>query len=505
MAMVGFLIRELRRPQVAARVDQVMAAEATRPAAVAPPKTPAPPADPAQFRELLSLAGWDAKRLSALQLGDALSETNRSELAQLLWRLKRFDSPRLAVLAHDGRLTDADASSDVAGELVALNGLVTKVVRRELPAELATRLEMPAYYECEMTLAGDAGQAKIIAARVPTAWLDMESLDERATAGGVFIRLLSHDQQSPHGLFVSPEIAWYPVEPNAPYVSLGKSILGQLGVDVGLFDLIRQRRPITSAERDSFYQVLGAAGRLGTNQLDRFARQQLPFIAQRWAAEERKLAESAADPARLQLAREVQARAAKGLYSVAPLFNDAANQVGELVVLEGTVRRVTPIDVDNFRYYELDLFTDDSQNNPIVVCVRQLPPGFPIGNNLHEPVRVAGFFFKSWSFRSRRANLASANGEVPAAADMQQFAPLVIGRSPLVLPPADDAGRHFFGVVAAGMFVLLLAGIWAVGWWLAREDRRFVRGTLAERYSLPKGESLNDLNLDVDRNAGSAD
>jgi hypothetical protein len=50
-----------------------------------------------------------------------------------------------------------------------------------------------------------------------------------------------------------------------------------------------------------------------------------------------------------------------------------------------------------------------------------------------------------------------------------------------------------------------LAGIWAVGWWLAREDRRFVRGTLAERYSLPEGESLNNLNLDVDRSAEPVD
>jgi hypothetical protein len=510
VAVVGFLIRELRRPQVAARVDRAMAVEAVRPAPVAPPRSPAPTADPAQFRELLSLAGWDAKRLSELQQEGALTETSRNDLAELLWRLKTFDSPQLSMWAREGLLADASASSDRAGELVALKGNVTKVTRRELPVELAVRLEMPAYYECEMTLRSDAGQATILTDRVPKAWLEMQSLDESAAASGVFIRLLPGDPQSPHGLFVSREIAWHPVAPNGSVVSLGKSTLGQLDVDVGLLDLVRQRREITSAEREAFYQVLTAASRIGTNQLDRFARQQLPFIAQHWAEEERTLTESAADPARLQLAREVQDRAAKGLYSVAPLFNDASNQVGELVSLEGTVRRVTPIDIDSstggsFRYYELDLFTDDSQNNPIVFCVRELPPGFPIGDNLHEPVRIAGFFFKSWSFRSRRANFAAADGEPPADAEMQQFAPLVIGRSPLVLEPADGTGRHFIGIVAAGMFLLLLGGIWAAGWWMARADRRFVRGTLAERYSLPEGESLNDLNLEVDRSADPAD
>ena len=138
-------------------------------------------------------------------------------------------------------------------------------------------------------------------------------------------------------------------------------------------------------------------------------------------------------------------------------------------------------------------------------CVRELPPGLSIGDGLHEPVRIAGFFFKSWSFRSRRAAIADAKGETPADAEMRQFAPLVIGRSPIVLEVAEPTDRNSFGVVAAGIFVLLLGGFWAAGWWLAREDRRFVRGTLAERYSLPEGKSLNDLDFDVDRTTGDAD
>jgi hypothetical protein len=512
--MVGFLIRELNRPQVAARIDEVMAvAVEPEPANVVPPPA-ATPADPAQFRKLLDLAGWDAERFAALNNAGPNSGEQREELVELMRRLKTFDEPTLAEWARAGATFQetAAAPSEHTGELIALAGRVTKVESHELPAELATRLEMPAYYECEMTLDGHAGQATILTARVPKAWLEMQVLDEPAAASGVFIRLLSDDQQSPHGLFVSREIAWHPIEPNVPFVSLGKSILGQLGVDVGLLDLIRQRRAITSAESEAFYKVLGAAGRMGTNQLDRFARQELPFIAQRWAQEERKLAESAADPARLQLAREVQARAAKGLYSVAPLFNDASNQVGELVSLEGTVRRVTPIDVDKstgntvsdvarrvgtFRYYELDLFTDDSQNNPIVFVVRELPPGFPNGDGLHEPVRIAGFFFKSWGFQSRRATLPDAEVAAHAAGDLRQFAPLVIGRSPLSLELTDASATDSFGLVVAGLFVVLLGVIWAAGWWLARDDRRFVESTLAKQFSLAEGESLNGLDFDL--------
>ena len=175
------------------------------------------------------------------------------------------------------------------------------------------------------------------------------------------------------------------------------------------------------------------------------------------------------DRPRQQLAREVQARAAKGLFSVAPLFNEPANQVGELVLLEGTVRRVTRVDVGKTsdgaasdvarrfgidHYYELDLFTDDSQNNPIVVCVRELPPGFPVGDGLHEPVRVAGLFFKSWSFESRRATLPIApDGSATPAATCDNSPRCVIGRGPVLLEVADASTTAYASYDCGGVFV----------------------------------------------------
>ncbi len=519
MAMVGFLIRELNRPQVAARVDQVMAvAVEPEPASVAPPLA-ATPADPAQFRKLLELAGWDAKRFAALDKAGPISDEQREELVELLWRLRTFDGPQLTAWATLAAV--AAAPREPTGELIALAGHVTKVERRELPTDLAAQLEMPAYYECQMTLDGGAGAATILTSRIPKAWLAMPSLDEPAVAAGVFIKSLSAENGSAARLFVSREIGWHPKQPQAPYVSFGKSVLGELGVDVGLLDGVRQRRPISGTEREAFYQMLDAAGRIGTNQLTRFANQDLDTVQKRWAAEEQRLAAAlkdspaGADPrdrARLQLAREVQSRAANGQDSVAPLFNDAENQVGELVTLDGTARRVTRVDVGKSpdgttsdvarrfgidHYYEIDLFTDDSQNNPIVFVVRDLPPGFPVGDGLHEPVRIAGFFFKSWSFQSRRATLPDAQVDALAAGDLRQFAPLVIGRSPMMLELAESTAFESFGLIAAGLFVLLLGAVWAAGWWLARDDRRFVETTLAKQFSLAEGESLNGLDFDL--------
>jgi hypothetical protein len=519
MAMVGFLIREFGRPEVAARVDQVANIPANIvPAAMDPEKIgPSPaqaPADPTQFRRLLDLAGWNAARFATLQKNAPPTEDDRQQLAELLWRLRTFDGPQLTDWARAGAsfATVAAAPVEHAGQLVALTGRVTKAQRRVLPADLAKRLEMPTYVECEMTLDGGVGVATLITARVPKAWLKTESLDEPAAAAGVFIQLLPSTEGPPHGLFVSREIAWHPATPREPIISLGKSVLGAAGVDIGQLDSIRQRRAITGDEREAFYQMLDAAGRLGANQLTRFAQQDLSSVQARWAAEAKQLAEAKSpDRARLRLAQDVERHAARGTYSVAPLFNDAANQVGSLVTLDGTVRRVTRIDVGTSpdgspsdvarrfgidHYYELDVFTEDSQNNPIVFVVRELPPGFPTGDGLHEPVRISGFFFKSWSFQSRRANLP-VEAEDHAPENLRQFAPLLIGRGPIMLQQPEPSRIESFGLIAAGLFVLVLGAVWAAGWWLAREDRRFVRSTLADQFSVPHGESLNDLDFDL--------
>ncbi|MEX2092261.1 MAG: hypothetical protein WD971_06270 [Pirellulales bacterium] len=492
-----------------------------------PEKVVPPPAqtsaDPAQFRKLLELAGWNATRFATFDKAGPLADEDQQELVELLWRLKTFDGPQLTDWARAGASGKeiAAAPSEHVGEIVELAGRVTRVERHALSAELAARLEMPAYFECQMMLDGGAGMATILTSRVPKAWLELQSLDEPAESAGVLIRLLSSTNGSTDRLFVSREIAWHPKQPHAPFVSLGESVLGELGVDVGLLDDVRQRRPISAAEREAFYQMLDASGRIGTNQLTRFASQDLDAVEKHWAAEEQRLAATLKDSppggnprdrVRLQLAHEVQARAAKGQYSVAPLFNDAENRVGELVTLDGAARRVTRVDVGTSadgttsdvarrfgidHYYEIDVFTEDSQNNPVVFCVRELPPGFPLGDGLQEPVRIAGFFFKSWSFQSRRATLPDAQVDAAPAGDMRQFAPLLIGRGPILIDEADASASDSTGLIAAGLFVVLLGAIWAAGWWLARDDRRFVETTLAKQFSLAEGESLNDVDFDL--------
>jgi hypothetical protein len=123
-------------------------------------------------------------------------------------------------------------------------------------------------------------------------------------------------------------------------------------------------------------------------------------------------------------------------YSVVPLFNAPATQRGELVELAGVARSVLKIQLDaddagarrrlGFdHYYQLSLFTEDSQSNPLTFCVRELPKGMPVGEGpqFGEPVAVAGFFLKKWSYR------ISVDPDIPQRPD-EEAGPPTVGPAP---------------------------------------------------------------------------
>lgn len=213
---------------------------------------------------------------------------------------------------------------------------------------------------------------------------------------------------------------------------------------------------------------------------------------------------------RLDVLRRMLREAGEGQYSVIPLFNQADRQHGQLVKLEGTVRRAVKILVDSDRgrpanrdiatrlgighYYELELFPSDSQNNPVVFCVRDLPPGFPVGLIDGERVRVAGFFFKSWAYRPQ-GTPSGENRSGSSSARALQVAPLLIGREPTWLKRASVAESPYVGILTGGLFVLVLLVIWVALWRLNRGDREFQRKVLLKRHAMGDGASLSELEV----------
>jgi len=161
-----------------------------------------------------------------------------------------------------------------------------------------------------------------------------------------------------------------------------------------------------------------------------------------------------------------------------PLFNDPARQQGKLHLLYGTARRIEEVMVENpdiqkrlgiDRYYTVYLFTEDSQNYPVVFCVRHLPRGVVPGEGPRYAVdlAVAGFFYKTWAFRPQR------NLSPDAPANAWQLAPLLVGREAIKVTShaAQNTGLMTISLLV-GVLTLVAIVVVITIWFTWREKTR---------------------------------
>lgn len=156
-----------------------------------------------------------------------------------------------------------------------------------------------------------------------------------------------------------------------------------------------------------------------------------------------------------------------------PLFPDIFKNMdrwkGRLVTLTGRVRKLVhyPADEDN-KYgiktlYEAWLFTDDSQQNPVVVICTEVPEalknGLPEGTDVIDHVTVTGYVFKMYLY---------------SAQDTKRIAPLILAKKLEWSPPAtDETGGQLFVVILGSTFILLMVGIGFMLWRNSQRDREF--------------------------------
>jgi hypothetical protein len=171
---------------------------------------------------------------------------------------------------------------------------------------------------------------------------------------------------------------------------------------------------------------------------------------------------------------------------------------GDQIVLHGTVRRITKVLVESARdqdrlgsdhYWEIFVFVatpllqigDDFQDTyPIVYCCTELPEGLPIGEQVNEPVEIAGFIFKRYRYVTRRSD-RQKNGQ---GNGRPQESPLLIGKSPSWLPTKQPlqlpGGMTWLPVLTA----LALIGWIMKGFFQSRRRSRLTE-TLPDQIQLP--------------------
>ena len=425
-------------------------------------------------RDLLERFGIDQSQFDRLIDGRPISDGETEALLKIMFRLPQINQVNLHQWASRdwtaaGLFEDAESHR---GQTFYLAGQVRRVDTHEPLPEVAARFELPRYFRCELVLAESEQPAVVYVRKVPDPWRIGEPVDYRVTGYGLLLKFASETAEQPKPVFVAERLGWHP-----------PTLLGKLGMDVGLFDEIEHQKGLTSRDREAFYQMLAAVGRAKSGQLRRKAQEIL------------------------KESEPNQKRSDSDTFSVVPLFNDDPDsQVGRLVVLEGAAKRVARIRINDpdilarfgiDHYYEIALFPHDSQDNPVFFCVRDLPKGMPTGDGPRyaEQVRVAGFYFKKWAYRVDSSDPAA---QTDPAKPTLQLAPLLIGRQPVWYPHKAPERNTFAGAIAGGLFVLALLGIWFVLWRLNRRDREFESEILGKMHAPESGLPLNQIDLDAE-------
>lgn len=431
-------------------------------------------------RQLLSLLSIDESQLAGFADGKPLGVQDEETVRRILYCMPRFPLNDLHRWAQstDGLTTLLTNPNDHRADTFLIRGKTTKIERVEILAEAVERLEFDHYFRVSVDLDNSPHVAVLCCRDIPAAWGSEEVLGEPVIAYGLFLKLGEGDEERTEFAFATPHLGWLPTTPNAATgVTPDLVELASLGMDVSLFDAVRHsnRKPLTQADRECFYQLLATLGKADANAIRSHAR---PTV------------------------------------DLAPLLQDPTEQHGRLMVVHGTARRAIKIRVDDEdiherfgidHYFQIDVFiplgdqvvrlgkqTDGesptfTNTYPVTVCVLQLPPGLPEGTDIREEVSIPAACFKLWAYQSRFVSAFDQK--------QLQISPMFIGVEPRVIE--FDASRNpyvAFGI--AGIFVAVLAVAWFLLWRSGKSDAKFKRNVLGRRREVQPGSSLNDAGIE---------
>jgi len=435
------------------------------------PIRPTPiPREPANAAEMLEYFEVDESLLRQLIDHRRLHADEREAVERILFALPKLPSEYLEQWADPAPDWDAiiAAPEEFRTKLYDLQGYVTRVEKVPLIPEAAQRYEFSHYYQATVELGEDRWEATVCTRRVPLDWELGEPLNEAVSFRGMFLKL----GEGP--VFAAKRIAWHPNRlDDEKGITRSHVFLGDLGMDVGLWDDVRDRRSLGAGDREAFYQLLAAVER--TKQY------------------------------------HIRARAS-GQFDVADVLRHPGEYHGRLLNLRGSARRCAKIIVSDpdvrarfgiDHYYEIYILVElerqivykDQQTGksvtfqrfPVAVCTRQLPPGMPEGDDIHQAVDISGVFFKLWAYRSDK--MASLD------ADQTQLCPMLVTLQPDLVEP--ESISPYVGMTVGGLFIVALLGVWLSVWRFGREDEQFTRETLKRQFALEEGKSLNDLGIEA--------
>ncbi|MGL6225869.1 MAG: hypothetical protein ACRC10_04485 [Thermoguttaceae bacterium] len=281
----------------------------------------------------------------------------------------------------------------------------------------------------------DSKKIIVLTPTVPQKLPFNKPLNEPVRLSGILLRT------QPNPVLLANRLEWYPT-----------TLLGQAGMDVATLDQVRVLpiQQIFGETGETSEETTGERGetageKRGPN--PSINRQEL-YAALRLTEQDREpfyqMLDASSKISKVSLQAEVDRelqQQGRNAFSVVNLFNNPPTQKGRLVRLRGIARRIDPVFINEEdiqrrlgvdRYYQVIFFTEDSQDNPLVLCVKDVPPNLPLGAgpDFRVELELSAFFFKTWAYEKR--------GNDESGESNWQFAPLLIGQIDGFRPLDDD-------------------------------------------------------------------
>ncbi|MFW6169286.1 MAG: hypothetical protein ACODAD_02270 [Planctomycetota bacterium] len=439
--------------------------------------------NPQQLLRLLDIGPSD---FDSFVDGQPISEADEEAFLKILFRMPRLGLDNIARWSRD-EVPWATLRADPGhgrGNFFEFRGRVRKLVPVSVRPEMADLFALDQYFEAQVEVAEEVW-VTVCTRNVPQAWRDHGELDERCRVSAMFLKQAAPVGDRVHFLFAAPRIAWIPDQVD-PTFNIGPDqvLLGNLGMDVGLFDAVRSRNglPINAAERECFYALLHAVGQAQPAQLTRHAT-------------EARLNRLLQHPERLH---------------------------GKALRVPGSVQRITRVVVEEEDiaqrygiryYYQLDVLVslDDVEvrletdrrgkagpvyrtHFPFTCCALSIPDQWQrfVGKEQAGPHAVLhGFFYKLWSYSNPYVSSFDPTQRQPS--------PMLIVHAPKPTEGVKNTNGSVNIVIGLG-FLMVLALIWLTIWWLNRADRQHASPLLQERFSPanPNFEHLQEGDESVD-------
>ncbi len=415
-------------------------------------------------RDLLHLLGLSNSLLDTLDRESGVGPPNREVLVRILDCMPAISWDDIVRWQHERmrwQQLDKEPRTGIL-QFYPIRGRVRKVEHHGLDPRIAKLFSWSDYYEVLFEFASAPYKAVVYTRTVPKAWTRRAEWNERGGAVGLFLsRTTSSSNDNASGttfVFVARRVAWYPdrIEKDLR-ISAGQVVLGDLGFDYGLFDVVRMRnrQPIGTVERECFYGLLSAANKKPPSDLERLAQK----------------------------------------VDLAAMLQHPDTLAGNLYQVPCSIFRITKIIVGDrsiqtrfgiHEYYQIDAFvslgdqvvTIESGKNkkpgpvysgsfPFTFCTARLPAAWRgwIGQpKLNQPALITGCFYKLWVYPN--AYVAKFDSRE------RQLSPMLIALQCSVLQSNAAGSSSTWGLVAGILFIIGLGAVWLVLLRTQRADAR---------------------------------